>query len=453
MLSACANNKSGNDPTAPDTTVPMITNHSFTVTENIAVDTVIGTVNASDNIGVISYLITHGNTSYAFSIITNGQLKTTMRLDYDTTSNYSLTVEVRDAAGNNSNATVTINVTDVDATPTVTTLNASEIRDNSVILNGNLNYLGSNSDGNEQINEIGFLYSTNASQHSDLQLGKNGVQRNSDNNPANTGNYSQVIAGLSPGTAYYFRAFAVNDGGTGYGNITNFSTTYHRNFTLSGATNGEQTRIIHAHSTHTYSVPLRHDLMYSLTVEADSNISSNVMVYEGLSTEPFYIKAAPFTSGGVTFPGFSNGHRYMVLPLDSNSHRIVISNNSGQNENYSLNLAEYLGINPDTRRLLVTPQKMGFYDSTSDPRHFWVHIPANKKIQIARDGYTNRGTRAAFLRFPNASDETFSPVLTLTRTFNNPASNEHQYSVLSMRNSFGGTLQQTSHRLVFSFVD
>ena len=327
--------------TNTDTNIPMVTNHRFTVAENINLGTIIGTINASDDTAVISYLIIAGNDNYAFSINTNGQLKTIMTLDYDTNSNYTLTIQVSDAAGNSSNATIIVKVNDVDAAPSVATLGASQIQNNSVILSGNLIDFGSNSDGSEQVNERGFLYSTNASQPSNLQLMKSGVQRTSGDNPTSAGTYSQVIAGLSPGTAYYFRAFAVNDGGTSYGSVSNFSTTYHQNFTLSGASNGKQTALIHAHSIHTYVVTLSHELMYSLTVEADSNISSNVTVHEGLSTETFYIKAGPFTSQGLTFHGVSNGHRYMVLPLNSNSHRIVISNNSEQNESYSLNLEEY----------------------------------------------------------------------------------------------------------------
>ena len=449
--------------TITDTNNPIVTNHNFTVTESIAFGTVIGTINASDDIAVTSYLIIAGDDSYAFTINTNGQLKTIMTLDYDTTSNYNLTVQVSDEAGNSSNATITISVTDVDAPPTVTTLSASQIQNNNATLNGNLIDLGSNGDGSEQVNEYGFIYSSNVSQANSLQLGESSVQKVVRANLTNAGAYSQIVAGLSPGAAYYFRAFAVNDGGTSYGSVSNFSTTYHQTFTLNSVTNGVQSNSIYPQSTHTHTVTLSHDLMYSLTVEANSNISSNVSVHEGFSANPLYIKAGPFSSTPasqnniVTFAGVgngTNGHRYMILPLASNFHRIVISNNSEQSENYSLNLEEYLGTSPDTRRLLVDPQRMGYYDSASDPRFFWVHLPANKKLQIELDGIRAGGTGQAVVNIPGFSAIPFSSSDTSTRAFTTNF-NEPQYLAVVMRNQLfeTGAAQQTSVRLIFRFVD
>ena len=444
-----------------DTNTPMVTNHSFTVTESIAFGTVIGTINASDDIAVTSYLIIAGNDSYVFSINTNGQLKTIMTLDYDTTPNYNLTVQVSDGAGNSSNATITISITDVDVPPTVATLSASQIQNNNATLNGNLSSLGSNSDGNQQVGEYGFVYSTNASQTNNLLLGESGVQKAVGLNPASTGTYSHTIAGLFPGINYYFRAFALNDGGTSYGEVSNFSTTYHQTFILSNLTNGSQSNSIYPQSTHTYTVTLSHELVYSLTVEANSNISSNVSVYEGFSANPLYIKAGPFSSTvasvSVAFAGVgngTNGHRYMILPLASNSHRIVISNDSEQSESYSLNLEEYLGTSPDARRLLVDPQRMGYYDSANDPRHFWIHLPANKKLQIEFDGIRAGGTGQAVLSAPGFSTISFTTSQTSTRSFNFNF-NEPQYLAIVMRNQFleTGAAQQTSIRLIFRFVD
>ena len=447
--------------TITDTNTPMVTNHNFAVTENIAFGTVIGTINASDDIAVTSYLIIAGNDSYAFSINTNGQLKTIMTLDYDTTPNYNLTVQVSDGAGNSSNATITVSVTDVDAPPTVTTLSASQIQNNNATLNGNINRLGSNGDGSQQVGEYGFVYSTNASQTNNLLIGESGAQKTVGLNSTSTGVYSHTIAGLSQGINYYFRAFAVNDGGTSYGEVSNFSTTYHQIFTLNSVTNGSQSNSIYPQSTHTYTASLSHELVYSLTVEANSNISSNVSVYEGFSANPLYIKAGPFSStpelSAITFAGIgngTNGHRYMILPLASNSHRIVISNDSEQTENYSLNLEEYLGTSPDTRRLLVDPQRMGYYDSTNDPRFFWFHLPANKKLQIEFDGIRAGGTGQAAISASGFSDISFSSSATSTRSFNFNFS-EPQYLVVSTRNQLfaTGAGQQTSIRLIFRFVD
>lgn len=380
-----------NTVTNTDTISPSITNHSFTVAENIDIGTIIGVINANDNRAFIYYSITAGNPNYVFSINTNGELKSVMKLDHDTTSNYILTVRVSDAAGNTSNATVAVNVTDVDRPPTVTTLNANEIQNNSVILNGNINDLGINSDGNRSVHEYGFVYSTNILDATNLQLRRSGVEKIAMDNITSTGPYSLVIANLSPGTVHYFRAFAVNDGGTNYGEVSNFFTTYHQIFTLSGATNGEQTNLIHPSSTHTYNVFLSNTHSYNLTVNANSNISGNVSVYEGIRSNPLYIRSGPFsiTAEGTliananighittTFSGVSNGSRYLVLPLATTSHRLVISNSNAIAESYTLTLAEETGtVDNPIGRLLVDETTMGFF-TNNEPELYWVHVPGD----------------------------------------------------------------------------
>ena len=364
----------------------------------------------------------------------------------------------------------------MNAPPTVTTIAVSGIENSSVTLNGNIDRLGTNNDGSQQISEYGFIYSINASRADSLQLGETGVKKIAGDSIANTGQYSHVIANLPPGTIHYFRAFAINDGGTSYGGVSNFSTTYHQIFALSGVTNGVQSNNIYPQSTHTYSIPLSHLLCYSLTIESTSNISRSVTVYEGLSSDPLYTKAGPFTSapsgtgsatnvtGGSTnvlpfpaptFSGITNGKRYMVLPLASNSHRIVVSNNGEQNENYSLNLEEYLGTNPDTRRLLIYPKRMGYYDSANDPRFFWVHVPPNKNLEVRLDAFRSSSGFVG-ITYPGRATITISSTLSSTKTFT-INSNESQYVALSMRNTLDASpfvaFQSTNFRLVFGFVD
>ena len=374
-----------------DVISPIVTNHSFTVAENVNIGTVIDTVKASDNIAVIYYVITTGDTNYIFSINTNGELRNVMKLNHDVTPSYNFTVQVSDAAGNTSNATITVAVTDVDASPTVTTMGASGVQNNSVTLNGSLSDLGTNSDGSQQVNEYGFIYSTNASGADSLQLGESGVEKIAGASIASTGPYNHVIANLSPGTIHYFRAFAVNDGGTNYGNVSNFSTTYHQTFTLSGAASGTQSNFVHANSTHTYSSPLSHERAYNLTIEAASNVSDNLAIYEGTSTNQLYVKAGPFSviTGGIggsipsvtnTFSGIDggNGRRYLVLPLYTNIHHLVISNSSVSLESYTLTLGEETGTaSQPTGRLLTDETSMGFF-SNNEPELYWLHMPPNK---------------------------------------------------------------------------
>ena len=96
-----------------DATPPTITNHSFIVAENVAINTTVGTVNATDHVGVTTYAITAGNSNTAFAISSSGQLTTATNLDYGALSNYNLTVEVSDAKSNTASNTVTVTLIDV----------------------------------------------------------------------------------------------------------------------------------------------------------------------------------------------------------------------------------------------------------------------------------------------------------------------------------------------------
>jgi hypothetical protein len=92
---------------------PVIANQSFSINENSANGTAVGTVSASDqDMGnTISYSITAGNTGSAFAINpTTGAITVSNTLSYFTTSTYALTVQVIDNGGLSASATVTINV-------------------------------------------------------------------------------------------------------------------------------------------------------------------------------------------------------------------------------------------------------------------------------------------------------------------------------------------------------
>jgi hypothetical protein len=105
---------------------PLAADQDFSVDENAANGTVVGTVVASDpDVGdTLSYSITAGNTGGAFAIdpltgqitVADGSL-----LDYETNPSFSLTVQVQDdsADGLIDTATVTIDLNDVNDPPTV----------------------------------------------------------------------------------------------------------------------------------------------------------------------------------------------------------------------------------------------------------------------------------------------------------------------------------------------
>ncbi|TCO41463.1 galactose oxidase-like protein, partial [Dokdonella fugitiva] len=96
---------------------PQVPAQVFTVAEDAAASTAIGTVQATDD-GLptppaLSYAITAGNTNGAFAIDpATGALTVAGALDYETQSSYGLTIEVSDGALSGT-GTVTVNVTNV----------------------------------------------------------------------------------------------------------------------------------------------------------------------------------------------------------------------------------------------------------------------------------------------------------------------------------------------------
>ena len=95
--------------------------YDFSVAEDAATDDVVGTVMAGDEDtgDTLAYSITTGNTGSVFSIDSSGQITVAGDLDYETTSSYTLTVEVSDGDGETDTAMVTITVTDVNDAPSV----------------------------------------------------------------------------------------------------------------------------------------------------------------------------------------------------------------------------------------------------------------------------------------------------------------------------------------------
>ncbi len=93
----------------PANNAPTIAAQSFTVNENSASGTNVGTVVASDpdSGNTLSYSITSGNTSNAFSIANTGVLSVSNTASGST---YSLVVTVTDNFGASASATVTVNI-------------------------------------------------------------------------------------------------------------------------------------------------------------------------------------------------------------------------------------------------------------------------------------------------------------------------------------------------------
>ncbi|HRQ41732.1 MAG TPA: cadherin domain-containing protein [Chloroflexota bacterium] len=106
-----------NDPNEP----PVINNQTFSVPENSANGTAVGTVVATDpNDDPLTFGIIAGNTDGAFAINdTSGQITVanSAALDFETTPTFALTVRVTDTSNLTDDATITINLTNVNEFP------------------------------------------------------------------------------------------------------------------------------------------------------------------------------------------------------------------------------------------------------------------------------------------------------------------------------------------------
>lgn len=94
--------------------------------------------------------------------------------------------------------------------PTVITLDATSITGTQATGNGTVVSAGGSS-----VTVRGFVWSTNPQP----TLADNVVTSGS-----GTGTYTGTISGLSGGTTYYYRAYATNSIGTGYGDNISFTT-------------------------------------------------------------------------------------------------------------------------------------------------------------------------------------------------------------------------------------
>ncbi len=103
---------------------PVINSQIFSISENSLANTTVGTITATDpdNNQTLTYSITGGNVNNAFSInASTGVLsvQNSQALNYETIQQFGLQIKVADQGGLNANATITVNVQNVNEQPVI----------------------------------------------------------------------------------------------------------------------------------------------------------------------------------------------------------------------------------------------------------------------------------------------------------------------------------------------
>jgi hypothetical protein len=93
--------------------------------------------------------------------------------------------------------------------PVVETGDATEIGTGSAVLNGNIT-----DNGNGEISEYGFYWGTSEEPGTKVIAGESDL----------SGSYTYDLGDLAEETTYYYKAYAVNSAGTGYGEVKSFTT-------------------------------------------------------------------------------------------------------------------------------------------------------------------------------------------------------------------------------------
>lgn len=131
------------------------------------------------------------------------------------TGSHTFAVRAVDGAGNTDPSPATFTWT-ITAAPTVTAPTVAGVRLTGAVAGGNVT-----SDGGEAVTERGMVYSISAT-NSDPVIGGTGVTKVA--GTGTTGIFTVSLTGLTAGTAYSFKAYAINSAGTGYSAASTFTT-------------------------------------------------------------------------------------------------------------------------------------------------------------------------------------------------------------------------------------
>ncbi|MGI4873115.1 MAG: Ig-like domain-containing protein [Janthinobacterium lividum] len=213
--------------------------------------------------------------------------------------------------------------------PTVTTTTPSTITSASATLGGTIT---SNGDGT--LTERGVVYvlgtGTPTTSNTKALVSTSGVT---------TGAYSGTVSGLSPGTTYTVRAYAINEAGTGYGSNVTFTTS---------------------------------TTVSSITTTATSPTNATSISY----TVTFGASVSGVTTSNFTLSPNTTGATITSVSAGPSATYTVVVNTGTSNGQFTLNLANATGISPGISTTLPYAGPAVTIDKTA-PIVSSVGVPAN----------------------------------------------------------------------------
>ncbi len=186
---------------------------STNILENGPENTTVGILSTDGGTASYTYTFTagSGDTDNGRFNISGTELQLIAPADYETKSRYAIRIAVE---GTSIEKRFTISVSDIIVE--VNTTAATTITSTTATLNGNIT-----SDGGATITARGFVYATS---NADLTIGIAGV---TDVVVSGTdlGVFTENITGLTAGTTYYYKAYAISSVGTTYAGEQSFTTS------------------------------------------------------------------------------------------------------------------------------------------------------------------------------------------------------------------------------------
>ncbi|MDC1006258.1 cadherin domain-containing protein, partial [Opitutales bacterium] len=192
------------------------------VEENMPIGTMVGQLRTIDGddpngTGVYQYsFITHTGAEF-FSLDSNGTMLTKRELDFESNSSHTVGLRVTDHLGAYLDQNLTIQVVDAFI-PIVETDDPVNVGFQEAMLSGKLLDKGSSMD----LIQIGMLVSTDPNPNLNT---KGGIRERGFLDTNQT--FEVMMMGLEKGTKYFYRTFAMNAEGVGYGVVKDFVMQEH----------------------------------------------------------------------------------------------------------------------------------------------------------------------------------------------------------------------------------